>query len=153
MARITTDDGVGLHVEEAGTGSAIVFVHEFAGDHRSWEPQLRYFAHSYRAIAYNARGYPPSEVPADPSKYSQERAARDILAVMDGLGIDTAPIVGLSMGGFATLHFGLMFPERALSLTVAGCGYGAEREKAEQFRDEANASAAKLRDSRACAMP
>jgi pimeloyl-ACP methyl ester carboxylesterase len=145
MARITTDDGVGLHVEEAGAGTPIVFVHEFAGDHRSWEQQLRYFAHSYRAITYSARGYPPSDVPEDPAKYSQERAARDILAVMDGLGIDKAHVVGLSMGGFATLHFGLMFPERALSLTVAGCGYGAEKAKNEQFRDEANASAEKLR--------
>ena len=87
MARITTDDGVGLHVEEAGAGTPIVFVHEFAGDHRSWEQQLRYFAHSYHAVTYSARGYPPSDVPEDPAKYSQERAARDILAVMDGLGI------------------------------------------------------------------
>ena len=145
MSKITMDDGVQLHVEETGSGTPIVFVHEFAGDHRSWEPQMRYFAHSYRSVAYSARGWPPSDVPDDLSKYSQDRACDDIRAVMDGLGIDKAHIVGLSMGGFATLHFGLNYPERALSLTVAGCGYGAEKDRNEQFRGEADHWAGKLR--------
>ena len=52
-----------LHYEEAGQGTPLVFVHEFAGDCRSWEAQLRFFARRYRCIAYNARGYPPSSVP------------------------------------------------------------------------------------------
>ncbi len=145
MTHITTDDGVKLYVEETGSGTPIVFVHEFAGDYRSWEPQMRYFAHSYRAIAYNARGWPPSDVPDDLSMYSQQRACDDILAVLDALKIDKAHIAGLSMGGFATLHFGLNYPDRALSLTVAGCGYGAEKDRNEQFRGEANHWAAKLR--------
>jgi pimeloyl-ACP methyl ester carboxylesterase len=137
MTMITTDDDVQLYVEEAGSGSAIVFVHEFAGDYRSWEPQMRYFARRHRCVTYNARGYPPSDVPDDPAAYSQARACDDIRAVMDGLGIDKAHIVGLSMGGFATLHFGLTYPDRALSLTVAGCGYGAEKGQREKFRGEA----------------
>ena len=63
MPSLNTDDGVKLHYEEAGAGTPIVFVHEFAGDHRSWEPQMRHFSRRYRCIAYNARGYTPSEVP------------------------------------------------------------------------------------------
>jgi pimeloyl-ACP methyl ester carboxylesterase len=145
MGSITTDDGVRLHVEETGAGTPIVFVHEFAGDYRSWEPQMRYFAHSYRCVAYNARGWPPSDIPDDQTKYSQKRACDDIRAVMDGLKIDKAHVVGLSMGGFATLHFGIHYPDRALSLTVAGCGYGAEKERNQQFRGEADHWAAKLR--------
>lgn len=58
----------------------------------------------------------------------QRQAVTDIAAVLDAAGIDKAHIVGLSMGGFATLHFGLVFPARALSLTVAGAGYGAEKQ-------------------------
>ena len=69
-------------------GTPIVFVHEFAGDYRSYETQLRYFARRYRCIAYNARGYPPSDVPDDPARYSQDRARDDIRAVLDGLAID-----------------------------------------------------------------
>ena len=141
MPSIRTDDGVSLYYEEAGAGLPIVFVHEFAGDHRAYEPQLRHFARRYRCIAYAARGFPPSDVPADPGSYSQDRACRDILAVLDGLGIEQAHIVGISMGGFATLHFGLNFPARARSLVVAGCGYGAEPGKRAQFAVEAETSA------------
>ena len=141
MPHITTDDGVKLAYEEAGSGTPVVFVHEFAGDMASWEPQLRTFGMRYRAIAYNARGYPPSDVPPAPWSYSQDRARQDILAVLDGLGVEKAHIVGLSMGGFATLHFGIHHSDRALSITVAGCGYGAEPDKREQFKMEANATA------------
>jgi pimeloyl-ACP methyl ester carboxylesterase len=118
-----------------------VFVHEFAGDHRAWEPQVRYFSRRYRCITYNARGYPPSDVPKEPGRYSQERARDDIRAVLDALKIDKAHVVGLSMGGFATLHFGFTYHDRARSLVVAGCGYGAARDKREQFTAEAEASA------------
>src|SRR5688572_27776101 len=85
MPMLTTDDGVGLFYEEAGAGTPIVFVHEFAGDHRSWEPQVRHFSRRYRCIAYNARGYPPSQVPEDVERYSQPRARDDIRAVLDAL--------------------------------------------------------------------
>jgi pimeloyl-ACP methyl ester carboxylesterase len=136
MPHITTDDGVKLYYEEAGSGIPVVFVHEFGGDHRSWEPQLRHFARNYRCIAFNARGYPPSDVPGDVAKYSQRRATDDIRAVLDGLGIDKAHIVGLSMGGFATLHFGFHYADRALSLTVGGAGYGAHPDVREQFAHE-----------------
>jgi pimeloyl-ACP methyl ester carboxylesterase len=145
MAYATAGDGVKLYLEETGAGTPVVFVHEFAGDHRSWEPQLRHFGQRYRAIAYNARGYPPSDVPAEAGAYSQARAADDILAVLDHLGLEKAHIVGLSMGGFATLHFGFRHPARALSLTVAGCGYGAEPAKRQAFRAEADAIVASLR--------
>lgn len=144
VATITTDDGVRLYFEEAGTGTAMLFVHEFAGDHRSFEPQLRHFARNYRCIAYNARGYPPSDVPESLASYSQDRARDDVLAVLDGLTIERAHIVGISMGSFATLHFGLHYPERALSLTLGGCGYGAERDHREQFRAESARVAAQI---------
>jgi pimeloyl-ACP methyl ester carboxylesterase len=141
MAHVTTDDGVKLYYEEAGAGTAIIFVHEFAGDYRSYEPQMRYFSRRYRCVAYNARGYPPSDVPADTAHYSQARACDDIRAVLDGLGIDRAHVVGISMGGFATLHFGMRYGERARSLVIGGCGYGAEKGTRAQFQDEAEHAA------------
>lgn len=145
MPAIRTDDGVNLHYEEAGNGIPMVFVHEFAGDHRSWEPQLRFFARRYRCIAYAARGYPPSSVPSDPAAYSQDRATDDIAAVIKGLDLGKAHIVGLSMGAFATLHLGLRYPDLARSLTAAGVGYGAAPGKREQFRAEVDATATRIR--------
>jgi pimeloyl-ACP methyl ester carboxylesterase len=141
MPHAIASDGVKLYYEEAGRGNAVIFVHEFAGDYRSWEPQLRFFAHRYRCIAFNARGYPPSDVPTDPAQYSQERARDDIVAVLDHLKIDKAHIVGLSMGGFATLHVGLSRPERARSLVIAGCGYGGQPGEEEKFRAEVELAA------------
>ena len=146
MAYVKTDDGVDLFYEDTGSGTPIVFAHEFAGDYRSWEPQVRHFSRRYRCITYNARGYPPSEVPSDGSSYSQQRARDDILCVLDGLDIERAHIVGLSMGAFATLHFGMTYSRRALSLVVAGCGYGAHPDQYETFQKDSKALAETIRD-------
>jgi pimeloyl-ACP methyl ester carboxylesterase len=141
---VTTDDGVSLHVEVTGPadGAALLFIHEFAGDHRSWEPQVRHFSAAFRCVRYPARGYPPSDVPSDPAAYSQHRAVADALAVLDGLGIERAHVVGLSMGGFTALHLALSHPDRVVSAVVAGCGYGAQPDRQEAFRAECHAIAA-----------
>ena len=133
---LSTDDGVRLFYEETGSGTPVVFVHEFAGDYRSWEPQVRYFSRRYRCIAFNARGYPPSEVPEDFDRYSQARARDDILSVLEALRIEKAHIVGLSMGGFATVHFGMAYSKRALSLVVAGAGYGSHPAQYKSFQED-----------------
>jgi pimeloyl-ACP methyl ester carboxylesterase len=146
MATIITDDGIRLYCEQAGEGVPMLFVHEFAGDLRSFEPQMRHFARRYRCIAFNARGYPPSEVPEALSAYSQDRARDDILAVLDGYSIQGAHIIGISMGSLATLHFGLHYPDRALSLVLGGCGYGAEHSQREQFCTEAADFAARIEE-------
>lgn len=146
MPHIQTDDNVSLYVEDVGQGTAVVFAHEFAGDHRSWAPQVRYLSRRYRCITYSARGYAPSEVPADVSKYSQQRARDDLRCVLDALGIERAHVVGLSMGAFAALHFGMAFgtaaaPVRALSLTLAGVGTGSHPAAYVNFQREATALA------------
>jgi pimeloyl-ACP methyl ester carboxylesterase len=141
MSYAVTDDGVKLYYEESGKGTPLIFVHEYAGDHRSFEPQMRFFSRYYRCIAFSARGYPPSDVPDDGEKYSQARARDDIRDVLVHAKAPRAHVCGVSMGGFAALHFGMTYGERALSLVVAGCGYGAEPAKREQFREETNAAA------------
>jgi pimeloyl-ACP methyl ester carboxylesterase len=142
MPVIQADDGVALHADAVGAGTPLLFIHEFAGDHRSWEPQVRYFSGAYRCITYAARGYPPSDVPADPAAYSQARAVADAVAVLDGLGVERAHVVGLSMGGFTALHLLLRHPGRVLSAVVAGAGYGAQPERQQAFGAECGAIAA-----------
>jgi pimeloyl-ACP methyl ester carboxylesterase len=142
MPHASAKDGTRLYYEEAGSGTPLLFVHEFAGDYRAWEPQMRYFARSFRCIAYNARGFPPSDVPEDGARYSQAHARDDIVAVLDHLRIDKAHLVGLSMGGFAVLHAGIAHPGRARSLVIGGCGYGAEPDKKAKFQAECEAAAA-----------
>ena len=136
MPHITAGDGVRLYCEETGEGSAIVFVHEYAGDWRTWEPQMRHFSRSHRCVTYSQRGYPPSDIPNDSGKYSQGRFRDDVIAVMDALKIDKAHVVGHSMGAATALHVGIRYPERCLSVTAAGCGYGssADPRKVEEAR-------------------
>ena len=117
-------NGVGIYYEETGEGFPLVLAHELAGSYESWEAQVRYFSSRYRVIIYNARGYPPSDVPEKLDDYSQEQVVEDLYLLLRHLGIQQAHIGGLSMGGNMTLFFGLRHPEMAKSLIVAGAGTG-----------------------------
>jgi pimeloyl-ACP methyl ester carboxylesterase len=131
----TAPDGVRLYYEEAGTGTPIVFVHEFSGDLRSWEPQIQFFSRRYRCVAFNARGYPPSDVPMRVSSYAPDIAVNDIAAIMRHLKLRRAHIMGCSMGSQSTLHFGLTYPKLAITLTAIGAGSGSNfTSRAEQKR-------------------
>jgi len=141
MPKIKTADGVSLYYEEAGTGTPVVFVHEFAGDYRTWEPQMRHFARSYRCVTYSQRGYPPSDVPDDAARYGQDIARGDVIALMDALGIKKAHVVGHSMGAYTALHVGLRHPERCISVTAAGCGWGSLPDPAARAAMRAQAAA------------
>jgi pimeloyl-ACP methyl ester carboxylesterase len=138
-------NGVNLYYEVTGSGYPLLLVHEFAGDYRSWEPQVRYFARRYQVITYNARGYPPSDVPEELAAYSQEQAALDIVGLLEYLRLPQAHLVGLSMGGYAVLHAGLSHPSRARSLVVAGCGYGSVSSERERFQQDSSHIAERLR--------
>ena len=138
---VKTTDGVTLHTESVGSGDPILFIHEFAGDHRTWEPQMRRFSRSHRCVTYAARGYVPSQVPADPAAYSQQHAVEDAVAVLDAHAVTGAHVVGISMGGFAGLHLAMQHPGRVRSLVVAGTGYGARPTEVERFRGECDAIA------------
>ncbi len=132
MPHARSPDGVRLYYEECGTGLPVLFVHEYAGDVRSWEPQVRQLSRQYRCITYSQRGYPPSDVPADGARYSQALVRDDARALLEHLQIERAHIVGHSMGAYTALHVGLDYPQRCLSLTVAGCGWGSDPATREQ---------------------
>jgi pimeloyl-ACP methyl ester carboxylesterase len=138
---VTARDGVALQAWRFGCGAPVLFVHEFTGDARSWDLQTGALGRHYQCITYNARGYPPSAVPDDPAAYTQAHAADDIVAVLDTLGVESAHLVGLSMGGFAALHCALRHPQRVKSLTVAGCGYGAKPDQTASYRAAMRAEA------------
>jgi 3-oxoadipate enol-lactonase len=139
MPYAVTSENVRLYYEEVGQGAPIVFVHEFAGDHRSWDPQLREFGKRYRCIAYAARGYTPSDVPEDANAYSYLNVMRDCVAVLDHLKIERAHLVGLSMGGYTSLQVALNHPARVRSLTLAGTGSGSERWYTQDFHKNSRA--------------
>jgi proline iminopeptidase len=133
MPYAVANDKVRLYFEEAGSGTPILFVHEFAADHTNWEPQMRYFSRGHRCISYSARGYLPSDVPASAEDYSYKHFYTDALAVLDHLNIAKAHFVGLSMGSYSSLQVALNKPERVLSMTLAGVGSGSSLENLDAF--------------------
>src|SRR3974377_1256294 len=131
MPYAVASDKTRLYLEEAASGTAILFLHECAADHTNWEPQMRYFSRGHRCIAYSARGYTPSDVPASVEAYTYRHFYTDALAVLDHLKIAKAHFVGLSMGSSSSLQAALNAPERMLSMTLAGVGSGSSLENLE----------------------
>ena len=135
-------DGVTIVYQEVGRGYPVVFCHEFAGSMESWRPQAGYFSRRYRIITYNARGYPPSDVPRDWESYSQEHQVETLYQLLGHLRIQEAFICGLSMGAHAALNFGIAHPEMCRGIVAAGAGTGSA--SADVFRSESEERAEAL---------
>lgn len=126
-------DGVDLYFEETGEGPAIIWLHEFAADFRTWEPQVRRFSRDYRCVTLNARGYPPSAVPESAADYGLEHQRDDVVRLMDHLGVEQAHLVGLSMGAYTGLQVLLAHPQRVRSLVFSSGGSGSVAAMREEF--------------------
>lgn len=139
-------NGVRLWIEDEGATTtnntpALVFVHEFGGDHRSWRHQVDHFKARFRCVTYSARGYPPSDIPESEDEYGQDIATADLLGVLDSLEIKQAHVIGLSMGAYTGLRFALAHPDRVLSLVAASGGSGSFPDTRAHFLDETRALA------------
>lgn len=146
MPKLDSTDGTSLFYEETGSGDPALFIHEFAGNHRTWAAQMAALGDTYRCIAYSARGYPPSDIPASDDAYGQNIAVGDAIAVLDALGIERAHIVGHSMGAYTALHVGLNHPDRCLSVSALGCGWGSHPDERETARGLCEDIAAMFRE-------
>lgn len=129
-----TSGGVRIYTEDTGKGEPVIFAHGLANDVRSWEAQVRAMTRRYRCITYNARGFPPSDVPADPAAYSQDLATDDLVAVLAHRGIAKAHLVGFSMGGYTVLNVAIRYPERVRSVVAVGVGFGSLRKDRAEYR-------------------
>ncbi|MDA0996687.1 MAG: alpha/beta hydrolase [Proteobacteria bacterium] len=141
---MTARNGVKLYFEETGTGMPILFLHEFAGDHRSWEQQVRHFTRDHRCIVTAGRGYPPSDVPANESDYGQDIAIADAVAVLDHLKIERAVVIGLSMGAYTALRIAMEHPKRVIAAVAASGGSGSWTIQQATFSGEAKKLSARI---------
>ena len=135
-------NGVQLYWEKTGEGATLVWVHEYGGDLRSWEPQVRYFSRRYRVITYNQRGYPPSTVPTAAHDYSQTLLVEDLHRLIAHLDGGPVHLGGCSMGANVARDFALAHPDALRSLILVGAGAGAVNR--EQFFQAQEATAASL---------
>lgn len=141
MPYAAAKDGTRLYFEQCGKGTPLIFVHEFSGDYRSWEAQMRFFSRRYRCIAFNARGYPPSDVPTARTKYGYKISIDDVADVQRHLKFKKSHIVGCSMGAYTALSFGIYHAARAISVTTVGAGAGSDLSKRKEYLKSIEVSA------------
>lgn len=122
-ARLRVHD-VALHVETAGAGAPLVLLHGFTGSGASWARHVPVFAGRFFTIAIDLLGHGRSDAPADPARYRIERAAGDVLSVLDQLGVTRAAVLGYSMGGRLALFLATVAPERISALVLESSSPG-----------------------------
>jgi 3-oxoadipate enol-lactonase len=110
-------NGAQLYYEQAGQGQAMVLVHAAIADFRMWDDQFERFAQQYRVIRYDLRGFGRSTCP--PGSFSH---VGDLAGVLDGLKVDKAVLIGVSMGGETIVDFTLQYPQRVAALIPVGIG-------------------------------
>ncbi|MCS0628170.1 class A beta-lactamase-related serine hydrolase [Telluria mixta] len=110
-------DGGKLYYEDSGSGAPVIFLHGHSFDRRQWQPQVEALERGHRVIRYDLRGYGRSSAPQEDAAFLH---ADDLRQFMDALGIRRAHLVGLSLGGFVVTDFIGLYPDRALSATMAG---------------------------------
>lgn len=122
-------NGTRLHYEVAGSGHPLVLIHGFTRDNRVWDDQFESFAHHYRVIRYDMRGFGKSAVPTQES-YSH---SEDLKALLERLEIEHAYVLGHSLGGYVAIFFALAYPEATDALIVVDSGPIQSQELAEFF--------------------
>lgn len=118
-------DGLEIHYTDEGTGPAVVFLHAFAGTSALWQSAGLAPLDGLRTVTFDARGHGASGKPTDQEAYGQQMVD-DLAALLADRGLGEAHIVGYSMGAETALAFAARYPEKVLSLTVAGSGWSGE---------------------------
>jgi len=118
-------DGVNIYYEDNGSGPAVLLSHGYSATTRMWAGQVEALKSQYRIVTWDMRGHGQSDSPDDAAAYSEQATVDDMAAILKHLGIESAVIGGLSLGGYMSLAFNLAHPQmvRALMLFETGPGY------------------------------
>ncbi|WP_460730188.1 alpha/beta hydrolase [Nocardia heshunensis] len=118
MRRVRASDHETLVASAGEVGPAVILSGSFGIDWRMWEPVMDRLAVGRRVFAYNLRGH--GAAAGSPKPFTMTTMADDVLALMDNLGLDTAHVVGLSMGGGVAQTLAVQNPDRVDSLALLG---------------------------------
>jgi pimeloyl-ACP methyl ester carboxylesterase len=115
MQRVVSD-GTEIFYDVAGSGSPVVLLHPFPVDHEFWFPISKFLSSQYRLIMPDLRGHGKSGLGEGPA--TMQKHAADVGRVMSDAGVERAPIVGVSIGGYTIFEFWRRFRERASALVL-----------------------------------
>lgn len=132
MAKLKRDDGVELYYEVHGSGPAIILTHGYSSTAQMWAGQVEPLAKNHTLILWDMRGHGQSDYPTDESLYSEEATVGDIAALLDAVGARTAIVGGLSLGGYMSLAFNRVHPERVEALLIIDTGPGFKKDEARE---------------------
>ncbi len=119
MPTITIND-VAISYTDEGQGEPLLFLHGLGVCRADWRPQIEYFSKQFRTIAPDFRGHGESAAPD--TDYSIPIHAADVIALMDSLEIDSAHVIGLSMGGMVAFQLAADSPHRLRTMTIVNSG-------------------------------
>ena len=109
LARVDIGE-ITLNVEDRGSGAAFIFIPGLVGLHNAWDFQIAEFSKRYRCITFDHRGAGDSDKP--PTGYTTGALARDVIGLMNKLGIDRAHVAGTSTGGCVLQNLAIDYPDR-----------------------------------------
>ena len=134
-----------IYYEERGSGPAVLLSHGFSATSKMWAAQAEEFSKDFHVISWDMRGHGQSGYPEDPAAYSEEATVGDMAAILDACGVDTAVIGGLSLGGYMSLAFHLVHPERVRALMLFDTGPGYKNAEARaKWNESAEKTAARF---------
>lgn len=131
MARLNRD-GVDLYYEVHGQGPAILLTHGYSATSQMWRGQIEALARDHTLILWDMRGHGQSDYPQDQAAYSEAATVADMAALLDAVGAETAIVGGLSLGGYMSLAFNRVHPERVRALLIIDTGPGYRNDEARE---------------------
>jgi len=109
-------DSIRIGYDETGQGEPLLLIMGLGADRTLWEDHVACWQQSYRCILMDNRGAGESDCP--PGPYTTQQMAQDALGLLDGLGVDSAHVAGISMGGAVAQEMALQQPESVRSLVL-----------------------------------
>jgi pimeloyl-ACP methyl ester carboxylesterase len=125
-------DGVKIHYEVRGSGPVVLLTHGYSATGRMWDGQVEALAKDHTLVTWDMRGHGESDYPEDQALYSEEATVADMAAILDAVGAKSAIVGGLSLGGYMSLAFNRVHPERVEALLIIDTGPGFKKDEARE---------------------
>ena len=129
-------DGVKIHYEVHGEGPVILLTHGYSATAQMWKGQIETLSKDHKLVIWDMRGHGLSDSPDDPALYSEPATVADMAALLDAVGADKAIVGGLSLGGYMSLAFNRVHPERVRALLIIDTGPGFKNDQAREGWNE-----------------
>lgn len=132
MPMLQRPDGVNLYYEVHGSGPTILLTHGYSATSQMWQGQVEALSKDHQLVIWDMRGHGQSDSPDDPALYSEPATVADMAALLDTVGARSAIIGGLSLGGYMSLAFHRVHPERTEALLIIDTGPGYKNDEARE---------------------